>query len=198
MANHTKDAVFRFHIDNEGETSYAEHKHPVPTFLCQPSPFQQASQQFYEAYINVISVITAQHHDECMSKVSSACAGCRGPATDALKSPINLLHLVEPTMIIQVIPVCGRQACESQVRKQIIDKQNSGATAMKEAEKDVFMKLPCDTCKAPDSKRCAGCGQVAYCSTECQKEAWKTHKPNCMRRNLKTPCPNANLPYEVI
>ena len=198
MADHTKDAVFRFNIDNQGETSYVEHKHPVPTFLCQPSPFQQTSQQFYEAYLDVISVVTAQHHDECMGKITSACAGCGGPATDALKSPINFLHLVEPTMIIQIMSVCGSQACEAKVRKQTIEKQNTGAATVKEAEKDVFIKMRCAICNTPDSKRCAGCGQVAYCGTDCQKEAWKTHKPNCKRRNLKTPHPNAMLPYEVI
>ena len=198
MANPTKDAIFRFHIDNNGEISYVEYKHPVPTFLCQPNPYQQASQQFYEAFIDVLTIVNAQHHNECMSKIAATCAGCGSTAMDALKSPINYLHLAEPMIIIQLVPVCGSRACEAKVRKQMIDKQNMGVVVAKEEEEMVFIKMNCDVCNAPNSKRCAGCGQVAYCSMDCQKEAWKAHKPNCKRRNLKAPRPDPNLPYKVI
>lgn len=32
---------------------------------------------------------------------------------------------------------------------------------------------------AEPMKRCTGCRSVLYCSRECQKLAWKTHKPSC-------------------
>ena len=38
---------------------------------------------------------------------------------------------------------------------------------------------PCATCGQPTSKRCAGCGQVSYCSHACQKRGWKRHKKVC-------------------
>ena len=198
MANNMQEAIFCFHIDDNEETRYVEHKHPVPTFLCQPNPYQQNSQQFYEAFLDIVSLVTAQHHDECMTKVNAACAGCGGSAKDALKSPINYLHLAEPTIIIQIMHVCGSQVCEAKVRKQTIDKQNKSVATAKEVEKGVFIKMHCDVCNKPDAKRCAGCGQVSYCSTKCQKEAWKAHKPNCMRRGLEAPRPNPDLPYKVI
>ena len=38
---------------------------------------------------------------------------------------------------------------------------------------------PCATCGQPTSKKCAGCGQVSYCSHACQKRGWKRHKKVC-------------------
>ncbi|KAI1784212.1 hypothetical protein LXA43DRAFT_1043341 [Ganoderma leucocontextum] len=38
-------------------------------------------------------------------------------------------------------------------------------------------------------KRCGGCNTVMYCSKECQKEAWRTHKVGCRQQGqmLNTP-----------
>ena len=47
-----------------------------------------------------------------------------------------------------------------------------------------FEKMSCDVCGQEDGKRCAGCGSVAYCGRECQREGWKKHKRFCTRRKL--------------
>ena len=40
--------------------------------------------------------------------------------------------------------------------------------------------LNCGNCGAPATLICGGCGDVAYCSTKCQKSAWKSgHKSAC-------------------
>ena len=40
----------------------------------------------------------------------------------------------------------------------------------------------CALCKAKDeTKKCAGCKQVRYCSLECQKQDWTQHKIICKR-----------------
>jgi hypothetical protein len=43
------------------------------------------------------------------------------------------------------------------------------------------MNSPCNTCgQADSSKRCGACRKVYYCSETCQKNDWKSHKPNCL------------------
>jgi hypothetical protein len=39
---------------------------------------------------------------------------------------------------------------------------------------------PCTNCNTKGyHKKCSGCKKVHYCSAECQKTHWKTHKPEC-------------------
>ncbi|ORY43793.1 hypothetical protein BCR33DRAFT_850975 [Rhizoclosmatium globosum] len=42
--------------------------------------------------------------------------------------------------------------------------------------------LQCDFCNRPSSSlsRCTGCKSAFYCSANCQKKAWKEHKPICL------------------
>ncbi|KAL9598529.1 MAG: hypothetical protein Q9219_004431 [cf. Caloplaca sp. 3 TL-2023] len=41
----------------------------------------------------------------------------------------------------------------------------------------------CDSCKKTSGQlsKCAACGTARYCSKECQKSAWKSHKVHCKR-----------------
>jgi hypothetical protein len=41
----------------------------------------------------------------------------------------------------------------------------------------------CGQCQKEEEsmKRCSGCGTVYYCSSKCQKDHWKLHKPNCKK-----------------
>lgn len=59
--------------------------------------------------------------------------------------------------------------------------------------------LCCETCKkteseAPNLKVCAKCKGTRYCSRECQKAGWKTHKKICVRIAQNA----ANIPPETI
>mmetsp|Transcript_17953 Transcript_17953/g.41894 ORF Transcript_17953/g.41894 Transcript_17953/m.41894 type:complete len:224 (-) Transcript_17953:31-702(-) len=40
---------------------------------------------------------------------------------------------------------------------------------------------PCRMCMQPSVKWCGGCRQHAYCSKECQRLHWRTHKHDCGR-----------------
>ena len=38
----------------------------------------------------------------------------------------------------------------------------------------------CGACEAPATLVCGGCGDISYCSKECQKSHWKSgHKSSC-------------------
>jgi hypothetical protein len=58
-----------------------------------------------------------------------------------------------------------------------------------------FKKYSCSHCSksgvSGDFKKCGGCG-TRYCSRECQKNDWKTHKPSCksMSKGDKKVCEN--------
>lgn len=42
------------------------------------------------------------------------------------------------------------------------------------------MSIPtCKVCSKPNVNVCSGCNRVYYCSVDCQKSDWKTHKVTC-------------------
>jgi len=50
-----------------------------------------------------------------------------------------------------------------------------------ENEEDPYLRLPCMKCrKNSTTQRCANCKSVYYCSRECQKKDWKSHKKHCL------------------
>ena len=44
------------------------------------------------------------------------------------------------------------------------------------------MPNPCRVCGKEDSKKCGQCHRVYYCSVQCQKKDWKSHKATCSPR----------------
>jgi len=198
MATSTKSALIRFHIMNRPDIIDIDYTHPVPSFLCNPTASQKDSQAWKDAFIDVISVITNQHHEECMHAISTPCVNCQQPAKDALKSPMSYLHLAEPMVIVQIVPVCGSKICDMRTRQSLAQLQEQVMREGEEHEKKIYGKMSCKVCGKADAKRCAGCGEVAYCGKDCQKEHWKGHKKNCGRKNLNEVVGASGVPYEEI
>lgn len=44
-----------------------------------------------------------------------------------------------------------------------------------------------DNCLKVANQQCSGCGVASYCSVECQKAAWPTHKLECHKKNIDCP-----------
>ena len=55
-------------------------------------------------------------------------------------------------------------------------------------------KYACANCGVKDRemKKCADCGEVKYCSQECQKKNWKVHKRTCKKTSSTLRCKNAS------
>ena len=197
MSTETINALFSFRIRNDEEAVTVEHTHPVPTFLCTSTSSQRTSKQYYEAFVDILTIVNAEHHEECMSKITTPCVECSKPAKDALKSPMSYLSLAEPMVIVHVTQVCGDRKCEIQTRANLHTIQKEIMQLGKEST-GLYGDMSCETCQNPNAKRCAGCGKAAYCNKECQKAGWKSHKKHCHRRKIAEAEDPVDLPYDAI
>lgn len=197
MSNQTREALFSFHIHNDEGTTTVDYTHQIPAFLCSPSNNPAGSARYMKTFIDTIRTICAQHHDECMSKITRGCATCEAPVTNTLESPMSYLHKEQPKVIVQLTPLCGKRSCElnarqwmERVQHDVMSSGRAGASRSgPEHENEIAApRSPpregsCEVCKKPGATRaCAGCGKGAYCSRGCQRTAWKSHKQECRRQ----------------
>ena len=54
------------------------------------------------------------------------------------------------------------------------DEEGDGAAAPDEAEEEAFC-----VCGKPAEFDCSRCAKQSYCSNECQRRDWKTHRERC-------------------
>ncbi|KAM0801892.1 hypothetical protein BDR22DRAFT_845575 [Usnea florida] len=204
LANTPTPALFRFNIHNASTTTHIEHTHPVPSFLCHPTPSHQSSPAYAAAFIDVLSLVTNQHHTQCLALLlTGPCLACSGPTTDCLKSPTSYLNLVEPLVTVDVYPVCGGKVCEGKVRAVILQQRKREKEAVVESEKRRYRQVVCQVCGMEDAKRCKGCGTVGYCGKACQALDWKVHRRDCglgrlSRKKRDEVMVEGGLPYEAI
>ncbi len=198
MVTQTTDALFSFRISNDEVPTILEYTHPVPTFLCVPTPSQKSSPEFSEKSLDVFSIICAQHHEEILSKITGPCELCGRKAKDCLKSPISYLYLAQPMVVIHVTNTCDSKSCQVAGNAKWAETQKNVMEEVMHPDNSIYKAMQCAVCKKADAKRCVACGKVAYCSKACQKEGWRGHKKHCYGRNPSKPRPQMNLPYESI
>ena len=189
MSIQSREALFSFHIHNDEGTTTIDHTHQIPAFLCNCPTNPTGNARYIKAFIDTVRTICAQHHDECMSKITRGCATCDAPTTNTLESPMSYLHKEQPKVIVQLTPICGKRSCEFTARQEMERIQNnvmgSGAAGANHSglEPETETAAPdgsCEICQKPDATRsCTGCGKGAYCSRGCQRTAWKSHKREC-------------------
>jgi hypothetical protein len=61
---------------------------------------------------------------------------------------------------------------------------NIAERSLPSQQQNLFFLNPCGHCRKVEGrkgefKRCSQCKQVAYCSRDCQKADWKSHKAAC-------------------
>lgn len=60
------------------------------------------------------------------------------------------------------------------------------------------MSNPCKVCGKEDAKKCGKCHRVFYCSVECQRQDWKSHKKTCSSSLQRNNNNNSDEPSRTI
>jgi len=88
--------------------------------------------------------------------------------------------------IIAKIKAGGQKATEEQLEEILQARRDRW-----EATRPVRRSRACATCGAAASAQmlqCSTCKTVPYCSRDCQREHWRTHKAKCQRRRTVNIC----------
>lgn len=120
--------------------------------------------------------ITDDSRPTIMSAAPWVCARCRQKPSH-FATRVLLMKPTDPQYEIQVVdrsmPTCKQGNCEVYARDNV-----RAALAESEAGADVISY--CKTCRSHrHTKKCSQCKSVAYCSKECQKSDWPSHKAAC-------------------
>jgi len=114
-----------------------------------------------------------------------------GSNYNACKEIQNVLRLTPTHLSSTPFPTLLRQHLPKQfVDSSIFGTYNTACTFIKHMKYDKaellkvedVLKKPtrqCDVCKTNTTKACARCKTSYFCSSECQKSAWKKHKKVC-------------------
>jgi len=117
------------------------------------------------------------------------CEFCSKPARETQYQFFSWLHLSPPKINIYIHQLCDCNP-ESKCADQVEDMQRMSQPGQlipprqKMPPGSVFpLSSACAACKGdkglPTQHVCTGCKLTRYCSPECQREAWQTHKKMC-------------------
>ena len=131
---------------------------------------------------------------EAIKKNDFSCCGkesCFEKATTCVSTPWFYQRIQDrPAMIVNImcIPICGKSACDNEVRRQTdslmksVSKESrkNGSPGLLEGQRRI-----CHMCKKMSNrkgefKKCSGCNATFYCSKKCQLGDWKDHEQNCV------------------
>jgi len=113
------------------------------------------------------------------------------PQYNACKEIRNVLRLTPEHISSTPFPTLLRQHLPKQfVDEEVFGTYNTACSFIKHMKYDKaelvkvddMVKKPtrqCDVCKTTTTKACARCKTSYFCSSECQKSAWKKHKKTC-------------------
>ena len=129
--------------------------------------------------------------DHCAKELGCAksdlkCAQCKAaPATTTTHVPFGMWH-DDPVIILDLggTTVCGNLACSSQASNSFMDLMSHMGEFKKQVDEKMGSKY-CKSCNKLETedfplKRCSRCQNAYFCNQECQRRAWKMHKPQCV------------------
>lgn len=148
-----------------------------------PAPYQTLadltrSQEDTMSFLRQVSQF--MHNPMLQAAGSCNCGGCGKPAVQLQITPQCFGNANQNYILVDpAVPLCGSQACiqaSINLAKGVSQDARAalgGSNAM------------CAVCGATSSPQkgplmlCAGCQAVHYCSVDCQRAAWPTHKSKC-------------------
>lgn len=151
----------------------------------------QTEQSYVQSFVAALRPIIVERDAVCLANSNKNCQVCGLLTTKVLQTPMSWLHIVEdPFINVWVNPVCAKSECEMQVQGQIQDmmtmlgNSESDEPPSREGGSQIVHEIDiCRICgKTDDTKRCAKCGGVSYCSRTHQRADWKAHTKVCVTK----------------
>ena len=175
----TKEVIFRYMFPAKLE--FIQYTHSFPVHLC-VRPQDQPNAELRNAAFDEVSRLNELHLDECRELSAKSCEECGATATELL--PTSLLTTIDgpqPFVGVMVSPICEKEQCARKTDRAVRATMDSfGYMGQGHHDPKREWKLRCGYCREwGNVKACQGCRKVSYGGKNCQKAAWKMHKPLC-------------------
>ncbi|KZW02052.1 hypothetical protein EXIGLDRAFT_760274 [Exidia glandulosa HHB12029] len=167
-----------------GDGAKLHYTHALPTTLisaAQKDPVYRTNQTWQQLFVESIFPVIQQRYKEYYATIPrKRCIVCARASTHALTTPMSWLHKDPPFVAVLVSPVCKRPACDRDSRATIQEMILQEMVELDPHKSEALVALPCGVCGTTvNTRKCTGCGTLAYCSKEHQKAHWQEHKALC-------------------
>ena len=168
----------RYYVEVIGaDKAYFEYTyyHFAPAFFFARDPEDMEKQDF-------IQLLVDRYHPKVTAGRSWGCISCGRQATDFVHRPIYSLTDASALAVNNLLlAVCPARACHT-IAASTMDASKKNLAQMFGLDSVGPEMLMCRNCHQLEEtrfQRCGRCKGPSYCSVQCQKADWRTHKPHC-------------------